>query len=187
VSGPHLTIFTGPMFGSKTSHLIAACYGFKTQGRVVAAFKPAIDVRYGDDDMIRAHNGHTLPAGRVEDGADLERAIAAANPDVIAVDEVFMIPGAADVLIRQFRKGISVVVASIQMSAALTPFEEMVQLLPWATEVTVCSARCAQCGDLAYFTAAKHAVESVVVVGGSDIYSPLCFSHFQELRDVRNS
>lgn len=182
---PSLTVFTGPMFGSKTSRLISACERFQRQGLEVAAFKPLMDVRYGDDGAIRTHNGHALPAVQVESGQDIAQALLNRGPvDVVAVDEMFMIPGAAESLIQQFRKGVSVVVASIQMSASLTPFGEMAQILPWATDIHVCAARCDACGEPAYFTAAKKVTGAAVFVGGGEVYSPRCFSHFQGFRDV---
>jgi thymidine kinase len=184
VSLPQLTIFTGPMFGSKTTRLIAACERYQRRGLAVKAFKPSVDKRFGDRGLIKSHGGLGFAAECVRDGAHLQRAIDDAGPlDVVAVDELFMISGGARVLIQQFRAGVSVVVSSIQMSAHLEPFEELQQLLPWGTEVHVCSAICMRCGQDAYFTSAKFDMGSDTVVGGAELYEPLCHVHFEALRN----
>lgn len=183
MTAPQLTVFTGPMFGSKTTRLIAACERYMRRGLRVRVFKPAADRRYSAQNEVRTHGGVNFEAEAVVDGDQLRLAIAAAGPlDVVAVDELFMIPGGAQALIQQFRSGVSVVVSSVQMSAALEPFEEMQQLLPWATAVHVCSAICMRCGQDAYFTSAKFDIRRAHVVGGADLYEPLCHTHFEALK-----
>ena len=46
---PEFIIFTGPMFGSKTTRLLAAVDRFRYQNRNVIAFKPKLDERYSGD------------------------------------------------------------------------------------------------------------------------------------------
>ena len=43
-------MFVGPMFGSKTTRLIAALDRYKYQGKRIAAFKPFIDERYSKNE-----------------------------------------------------------------------------------------------------------------------------------------
>ena len=55
--------------------------------------------------------------------------------DVIAVDEAFMIDGVAESLLRLFREGKTIVVSSLQLSASGNVFEEIRDMMPWATKV----------------------------------------------------
>ena len=57
------------------------------------------------------------------------------NYDVVAVDEAFMISGISDVLIWLYQRGITVVVSSLDMSAACNPFDELQKMMPWATKI----------------------------------------------------
>ena len=58
---PEFIIFTGPMFGSKTTKLLAAVDRYVYQNKVIMAFKPKLDDRYSGGE-ISTHNGVSLKA-----------------------------------------------------------------------------------------------------------------------------
>lgn len=58
--------------------------------------------------------------------------------DVVAVDEAFMIPGASWVLIDLFKKGKTIVVSSLDLSATGKAFDEVEAMFPWATHIEKC-------------------------------------------------
>jgi len=97
--------------------------------------------------------------------------------DVIAVDEAFMIEGASDALINLFRSGVSVVVSSLQLSASGNVFEEVRDMMPWATKIEVCPAVCPLTGRDAYYTHRKLDGLEEIAVGGADMYEPRCWEH----------
>ena len=72
--------------------------------------------------------------------------------------------------------GKTVVVSSIQLSATGKPFEEVKEMLPWATSVEVCPAVCVKTGNDAYFTVRKVDSSSEIAVGGADMYEPRAWS-----------
>ena len=99
---PKFIIFTGPMFGSKTTRLFAVLDRYKYQKRKIIAFKPSIDARYSKT-KISTHSGASMPAMTVTKGQEILDFVDEFNEyDVVAVDEAFMIPGAADVLLSLF-------------------------------------------------------------------------------------
>jgi len=175
---PELIVFAGPMFGGKSSRLIAALDRYQYQERKIVAFKPKMDVRYSSID-IKTHSGAGIPAYPVSSGQEILEYMGSLTDDidVVAVDEVFMIEGAARALIHLFRMGYTVIVASLEMSAACNPFNEVVTLMPWATKIEKCPAVCAQCHQDAYFTHRKvDNPHDEIQVGGSDLYEPRCWS-----------
>jgi len=169
------TVYTGPMFSAKTTSLLSVLDRFKYQGKRITTFKPKLDDRYSTDD-ISTHSGWKIPAICVKSGADILEHLAEMdeNPHVIAVDEAFMIPGVADVLIWLYRSGYSVVVSSLDLSAAGKPFEEIEKMLPWATKVEKLSAVCVVCNRDAYYTYKKQTGGDEIEVGGSELYEPRC-------------
>jgi thymidine kinase len=174
---PELIIFTGPMFGGKTARLLAALDRYQYQARKIVAFKPKMDVRYSSID-IKTHNGAGIPACSVSSGQEILEYMGSVDSDidVVAVDEVFMIEGAAKALIHLFRLGYTVIVSSLEMSAACNPFSEVVELMPWATKIEKCPAVCSQCQQDAYFTHRKvDNPQDEIQVGGSDLYEPRCW------------
>ena len=176
---PTLTVFAGPMFGSKTTKMLSALERFKLQKKHVIVFKPAIDDRYSNAEIV-SHLGWRHPATTVKEGADIIEALSNAEqaPDVVAVDEAFMIPGVAEVLIWLYKSGISVIVSTLDLSSGAKPFPEVTKLLPWATHIEKCVAVCLVCGRDAHYTHMKQVVgDDEIQVGGAELYEPRCFRH----------
>ena len=174
---PTFVIYTGPMFGTKTSRLLSALDRYKYQSKDIVAFKPLVDVRYSNDHIV-THNGWKFPATAVSTGTELLAHLANLDqePHVVAVDEAFMIPGVADALIWLYKDvGLDVVVSSLELSAQGKPFHEIKEMMPWATEVVKCASVCAVCGRDAPYTHKKEVNEDEIQVGGSEIYEPRCW------------
>lgn len=173
---PEFIIFTGPMFGSKTTRMLAAIDRYRYQNKQVAAFKPKIDKRYSIS-SISTHSGGAMPAICVETGDDIKENVHLST-DVIAVDEAFMIPGASKSLIELFQRGHTIVVSSLQLSAAGNTFDEIRDMMPWATKIEVCPAVCPICGSDAYYTQHKAEELDEIAVGGAELYVPRCWTHY---------
>lgn len=185
---PEFIIYTGPMFGSKTTRLLATIDRYRYQNKRIVAFKPAIDDRY-DSSSIVTHSGGKLSAVCVAEGEDVLQYIRdmPTRPDVVAVDEAFMIDGISDSLIKIFRMGITIVVSSLDLSAKFNVFEEIEKMSCWATRVEKCPAVCPVCGSDAYYTFKKVDGEEEILVGGSDIYEPRCWNHHPHFSRKQNA
>jgi thymidine kinase len=173
---PSFTVFCGPMMSSKTTRLLATVDRFRFQNLKVVAFKPKLDRRYTPEE-ISTHNGGKIPAITVSTGDEILRHTSIIQPDVVAVDEAFMIDGSADALISLFRQGVTIVVSSIEMSATCNVFVEIEKMLPWATKIEKCAAVCLVCGEDAFYTQRKIDDLAEIVVGGSELYEPRCWHH----------
>lgn len=175
MTNPAFVIYTGPMFSAKTTSLLSALDRFKYQGKKIAIFKPRLDDRYSDNEIV-THGGWKIPAVCVKVGRDIIEHLAETedNPHVIAVDEAFMIPGVADALVWLYRSGYSVVVSSLDLSAAGKSFDEIEKMLPWATKVEKLSAVCVVCNRDAHYTYKKQTGGDEIEVGGSELYEPRC-------------
>jgi thymidine kinase len=185
-ANPVFTVYCGPMFSSKTSRLLMELERYKYQREKTVVFKPQIDTRYSTSEIV-THGGWKHHAICVKDGSDVLKYLADMDDDprVVAVDEAFMIPGIAEVLIFLYQSGFNIVVSTLDMASNGKPFPEVVQMLPWATKIEKCTAVCTVCGDDAYFTHKKTVGgdEFVVEVGGDELYEPRCASHFPVIFD----
>ena len=183
---PEFIIFTGPMFSSKTSKLISTVDRYKYQNLEVVAFKPRMDSRYNDEKIV-THTGISIDAHCVSTGAEILSQLDSLgwNYHVIAVDEAFMIDGSADALLELFRRGKTIVVSSIQLSASGLAFDEVKEMMPFATKIEVCPAVCPITGRDAYYTERKQDGLEEIAVGGSDMYYPVSWEHhkFMNKRD----
>ena len=179
---PFFNIYIGPMFGAKTTRLLADIDRLKYKGRKVIAFKPNIDKRYSLD-KISSHNNGTIEAHCIDNAEEILHIIQNQNQkvDTIAVDEAFMIAGIDYILVKLYKAGYNVIVSSIQMDAKEKPFENIKNMLPWATKIEVCPAVCTMCDNDAYFTEALFDINNASAeerVGSKDMYEPRCAKHY---------
>ena len=187
---PRFEAFTGPMFGGKTTRLLSALERYQYQNKNVILFKPKIDTRYSKKSVV-THSGIKWNGGnksfnkvvRINSSEELFRYFKVFDLehdiDVVAVDEVFMIDGAAEVLIEIYKMGKTILVSSLQLSSSGEPYQEMLKILPWATSVQTCPAVCSVCGEDAFFTMKiGGGDERKIEVGGLELYQPRCFSHY---------
>lgn len=178
MKSPELKIFTGPMFGGKTTRMLAALERYQYQNRTTKLFKPWMDTRYTDEKVVVTHKGQQHNSILVSRGEEiLEKGL---DADVIAVDELFMIQGSAEALISLFQKGKTILVSTLQLSSmpsGYTAFEEPKILMPWATSIEVCPAVCAHCDRDAYYTQRIGSQPKKILVGGADDYQPVCWKH----------
>lgn len=166
------------MFGSKTTRMLAAIDRYRYQNKSFLAFKPKMDERYTAS-FIATHSGGKIPAICVDTGEGVLQAIEhhCEPVDIVAVDEVFMIPDIAKALIKLFQTGYTIITSSIQLSASNKVFDEIRDIMPWATRIEVCPAVCPICGADAYYTHRKVEDIEEIAVGGSELYEPRCWKH----------
>ena len=169
-----LKIFTGPMYGGKTTRLLSALERYVYQKKKVALFKPSIDERYSTE-MVVTHSGVEREAYRVPDGESILNTVPA-DCDIVAVDEMFMIKGSAEALIQIYKTGMTILISTLQLSYNCEPFDEVQKIMPFATSVEVCPAVCF-CGADAYFTKRINGGDDLIQVGGAESYEPRCIKH----------
>jgi len=178
---PDLKLFLGPMFGGKTTRLLAALERYEYQNKETILFKPNIDSRYSRAGVV-THQGRWRSSVPVSTGEDIYSK--SANVDVIAIDELFMVPGAASAALELFKEGKTILISTLQLSYRGTPFKEVKEIMPWATSIEVCPAVCSECDADAYYTRRLTPGKATVEIGGSESYSPRCYEHYQEIKKV---
>ena len=181
-------LYTGPMFSSKTTKLLARLDRSKYQKKKAVSFKPSVDDRYSIEDQIVTHNDAHIQSCGVSSGEDILEIVAGNQPiDIIAIDELFMIPGGGDACIKLFKKGYDVHVSSIELDFMGNPFHEVKEIMPYCTQIIKCKAVCSICQEDARYTAKKIDVdvdptnESVLQVGGEETYEARCQLHHKHM------
>jgi len=188
ISNPEFIIFTGPMFGGKTTRLLGEVERYRYQKKSILAYKPNIDNRY-DDESIVTHNGFKLKAKKISAAKEILSDIKsweALNQDrpIIVVDETFMIQGSGSILPYLYRAGYTILTSTLQLSASCNAFEEVKEMLPWATRIEKCPAVCTECGRDAFYTYRKVEDLNEIVIGGSELYEPRCWQHHPNFSNI---
>lgn len=178
---PEFIIFTGPMFGGKTTRLLSEAERYRYQKKRFLAYKPLIDDRY-DSEHIVTHNGFKLKAKRISSAEDILEDLDEYQNDlskkhIIIIDEAFMIPNIGNTLVSIFKRNHTILISTLQLSSSCNAFDEISKVLPWATKIEICPAVCSKCSNDAFYTYRHSNSEDEIQIGGSDMYSARCFNH----------
>ena len=165
-------VVCGSMFSGKTEELIRRLRRAQFAKQVVEIFKPAIDVRYSEEDVV-SHEGNSIPSTPVDSSASI--LLMAQGSDVVGIDEAqFFDEHIVEVCNELASRGIRVIVAGLDLDFKGQPFGPMPALCAIADEVTKVHAICVRCGALAYVSHRIVAGEKQVLLGEKQEYEPLC-------------
>jgi thymidine kinase len=172
VNSGWIEVIVGSMYSGKTEELIRRLRRAQIARQRVAIFKPAIDDRFGRDQLV-SHSELRIPSRAVQTAKDVLRY--AHEAQVIGIDEgQFLGPDLVKVCERLARRGKRVIVAGLDQDYLGKPFEPMPQLLAIAEYITKTLAICVVCGNPANRSYRKKRRTARVVVGGADLYEARC-------------
>lgn len=167
-----IEVVCGSMFSGKTEELIRRMKRAKFAKQKVEIFKPAIDTRYSDIDVV-SHDQHSIPSTPIDTSSSI--ALLASDIDVVGIDEAqFLDEGLVDVCNDLANRGVRVIVAGLDMDFKGKPFGPIPALCAIADEVTKVHAICVRCGALAYVSHRLVANDKRVLLGEQAEYEPLC-------------
>ena len=167
-----IEIICGSMFSGKTEELIRRLKRAKIAKQRVEIFKPAIDVRYSEGDVV-SHDSSSIASTPVESSASI--LLFSSEADVVGIDEAqFFDDGLADVCKQLAENGVRVIAAGLDMDYKGVPFGPIPALCAIADEVTKVHAICVKCGQLAYISHRIVHNDKRVLLGEKDEYEPLC-------------
>lgn len=172
-----IEVICGSMFSGKTEELIRRMRRAKFARQSVEIFKPAIDVRYSEADVV-SHDRNAIPSTPVDSSASI--LLLSADNDVVGIDEAqFFDDGLVDVCNELANRGVRVIIAGLDMDFKGVPFGPIPALLAVADEVTKVHAICVRCGSLAYVSHRIVDAEKRVLLGEASEYEPLCRECYQ--------
>ncbi len=162
----------GCMFSGKTEELIRRLRRAQIAKLNVKIFKPVIDARYSDTDIV-SHSDQSLPSQIVSDPLEIIQLSKDAN--VVGIDEAqFFPPIIVDISNELANQGKRVIIAGLDQDYTGKPFEPIPQLLAIAEYITKTLAICVECGNPADKTQRKIKSSERVLVGASDSYEARC-------------
>ena len=165
-------VICGSMFSGKTEELIRRIRRAQFAHQRVVIFKPAIDTRYSEADVV-SHQGNAITSQPVDSSASI--LLMGDDADVVGIDEAqFFDAGIVDVCNQLAQRGVRVIVAGLDLDFRGIPFGPMPNLCAIADDVTKVHAICMRCGALAYVSHRIVAGEKQVMLGEKAEYEPLC-------------
>ncbi len=173
-----IEVVCGSMFSGKTEELIRRMRRAEFAKQKVEIFKPAIDTRYSEEDVV-SHDQHAIPSTPIDSSASI--LLLTSDIDVVGIDEAqFFDMGLVDVCNQLANRGVRVIVAGLDMDFRGVPFGPMPALCAIADDVTKVHAICVKCGNLAYLSHRTVSDERRVLLGETQEYEPLCRKCYQK-------
>lgn len=174
-----IEVICGSMFSGKTEELIRRMKRAQFAKQRVEIFKPRIDIRYSEEDVV-SHDSHTIRSTPVDNSGNI--LLMTGEVDVVGIDEAqFFDANIVDVSKQLADSGIRVIIAGLDMDFQGNPFGSMPQLMAIAEYVTKVHAICVRCGNLAHYSHRLTANNRLVMLGEQDIYEPICRHCFNKL------
>ncbi len=173
-----IEVIVGSMFSGKTEELIRRLKRAQFAKQKVEIFKPTVDKRY-DEFKVVSHQGIEIMSTPVPSSTNI--LLLATDVDVVGIDEAQFFDNELPYVCNQLAdRGIRVIVAGLDLDYTGKPFGPIPNLMSTAEYVTKVHAICMQCGNLAYVSHRKTNEESLVLLGETDSYEPLCRNCFNK-------
>ena len=183
INGEHrrrgrIEVVCGSMFSGKTEELIRRMKRAQFAKQKVEIFKPSIDVRYSDEDVV-SHDRNAIPSTPIDSSASI--LLLSSDVEVVGIDEAqFLDNHLPDVCNELANRGVRVIVAGLDMDFKGVPFGPIPALCAIADDVTKVHAICVKCGSLAYVSHRLVDNDKRVLLGETAEYEPLCRDSYQK-------
>ena len=173
-----IEVICGSMFSGKTEELIRRMKRAVFAHQKVEIFKPSIDTRYSDENVV-SHDRNAIKSTPVDSSGSI--LLLSSEIDVVGIDEAqFLDEGLVDVCNQLANRGERVIIAGLDMDFRGVPFGPMPALCAIADDVTKVHAICVRCGNLAYVSHRIVDGDKRVMLGEQSEYEPLCRECYQK-------
>lgn len=168
----------GPMFSGKSEELIRRLRRAVIARKRVQVFKPAIDNRYSDSDIV-THGAVRMRSEPINSAGEILAKLDW-RTQVVGVDESnFFGPELVAVANQLADGGKQVIIAGLDTDFMGRPFIPMPDLLAVAESITKTLAICMRCGAPAKHTQRLSGSDELIMVGASDSYEARCRRCFE--------
>jgi thymidine kinase len=167
-----IEIVCGSMFSGKTEELIRRLNRAKIARQKVEIFKPSIDKRYHEEDVV-SHNASAIRSTPLHSSEEM--LLFTGNCDVVGIDEAqFFDEAITDVCVKLADQGKRVIVAGLDMDFQGRPFGPLPQLMAVAEYITKLHAVCMVCGNIASYSYRLVPSKDKVLLGETESYEARC-------------
>jgi len=171
------------MFAGKTEELIRRARRELYAKRTVQVFKPKIDNRYDESDVV-THLGSKYPSIPVKGVEDMAGLIEASTQTILIEEAQFFDDKLVDLVTGLADQGRTVILAGLDLDFRRRPFGPMGALMTVADEVVKLQAICMSCGAPAMYTyrmvngKPAHFHDPIVLIGAHEQYEARCRACF---------
>ena len=173
-----IEVVCGSMFSGKTEELIRRLRRAQFANQKIAIFKPSIDKRYSDVEVV-SHDFHKITSKPVKEASqmlDIDPEV-----QVVGIDEAqFFGEELVEVCQTLADRGVRVIAAGLDTDFKGVPFGPIPKLMAVAEDVQKVHVICVKCGNLANHSHRLSKSKDLVLLGEKDVYEPLCRECFNK-------
>ncbi len=173
-----IEVICGPMFSGKSEELIRRLRRAMIARKRVQVFKPAIDTRYSNDEIV----SHADVRMKSEVVGNVQEVLTRMDwrTEVVGFDEAnFFGPDLVDIANQLADSGKQVIIAGLDTDYMGRPFSPIPELLAHAESITKTLAICMRCGNPAKHTQRLVESDDLIVVGAAGMYEARCRRCFE--------
>lgn len=181
----YLKLYIGPMFSGKTTNLLKEIdqymdiYNFLVVNNILDKERHTSTRNFSH---IKTHDNKSFPATMVSNLMDLRNKHSYIDADVVIIDEAQFFKDLYDFLFIELNdcsKKKMFIVAGLSSDYNMNPIGDIIRLIPLCDEVYKLKSICNVCKEPASFTKKnlKENQDNQILIGNSDIYSPVCRLH----------
>lgn len=190
---PDIIVYSGPMFAGKSTSLINKYINSTTPKAQKVVFKFSQDTRYSIDPEIVTHSNMHIPCIMINTCADITNYLSETlncNITEIYIDECQFLPDIYTWITNMKNKNTSVrniILAGLDLDATGKPFTDAFNKVINEADINYSLfAKCYVCNENAGYTKLLNS-DSInkmsgdtnnVLIGGADLYQPVCVKHF---------
>ncbi|WP_417428062.1 thymidine kinase [Halpernia sp.] len=173
-----MEVICGSMFSGKTEELIRRLRRAEMAGQSVEIFKPALDTRYSEEDVV-SHNQNKIRSTAVQSTSEI--LLLGSGCDVVGIDEAqFFDESIVEIANQLANNGVRVVIAGLDMDFLGRPFGPIPNLMATAEYVTKVHAICRDTGNLANYSMRTSKGKDLVELGETENYEAVSRKIFFE-------
>ena len=173
-----IEVICGPMFSGKSEELIRRLRRAMIARKRVQVFKPAIDTRYSNDEIV----SHADVRMKSEVVGGVREVLPRLDwrTEVVGFDEAnFLGPELVELANQLADSGKQVIIAGLDTDYMGRPFSPIPELLAHAESITKTLAICVRCGNPAKHTQRLVESDDLIVVGAAGMYEARCRRCFE--------
>ncbi|WP_164112739.1 MULTISPECIES: thymidine kinase [Sphingobacterium] len=177
-----IEVICGSMFSGKTEELIRRMRRAQFAKLPVEIFKPSIDTRYGDKEVV-SHDSNSIPSTPVNHSSAI--LLLSSDTKVVGIDEAQFFDEELPYVCTQLaNRGVRVIVAGLDMDFQGKPFGPIPALLAIAEHISKVHAVCVRCGAPATYSHRTAESANLVLLGEKENYEPLCRYCYHIANDI---
>lgn len=164
-------VITGPMGSGKTTELFRQLERIEIAGGKILLVKPWRDDR---SEGVKTHSGYERRAAAVKHAEEIFNYLKK-DTSAIGIEEAqFFSDDICGVVRALTLRNLRVFISGLDLDVLARPFGPMPLLMAQAEHIIKLQAVCMQCGADASRTKRKTESKEQVVIGGMEIYEPVC-------------